>query len=260
MTITRASERVDVGDGYVSLTHYGSDTGARCLLAPPFSIPARYLEFVAAALTRNGWAVSTFDPRHHVGCGSGDIVDFTMSSYVDDCTTVMGHVRPSLTVGVSLGARAVARALGQGAPSQTAILLTPVVDLASTITTILGVDVFSGPPDRLPNTMSIVGVDVKARNFVTDSLDHDLTGIERTTADLAAYAGDVTFIAGTHDPWVGIGDVHLVANDSAVDTGARSVRAVAADSHTLSESPDLALRLVGALLDEAALLGRRVGV
>ncbi|MEM9133493.1 MAG: alpha/beta fold hydrolase [Actinomycetota bacterium] len=244
-------ERITVGDGYLAVRRYEADGGerGRCLLIPPFRVPADVLDPVARALVDRGFETAVVDPRNHVGEGSGGITHFRLSTFAEDCQAAIEAIRPTCLVAVSLGARAALRALGRGAPCPAAVLVTPVVEVDATLCVVLGRDWFGVPAGQVPPLLSVLGMDIDAPRFRQDCLDHDLVTADSTVPDAIGYDGRLHLIPGTEDPWVECDAVHRLA-DRLARPDRVVVRPVTCDRHAFHEDADLALRIVGALIEE----------
>jgi len=242
-------EQIEIGDGY-AVAHRQSQggTAGRVLVVPPFGVPAAVLEFVGDELASHGFESIVLDVRNHVGDGSGRMRDYRVSSVVEDCRTAIERYQPTAVVGLSLGARALLRAVSTTRISPTAVLVIPVVDLRSTLSTVLGWDVVTRVD--LPETERVLGHRVNAPAFVNDAVLHDLLSTTGTARDLADHGGRVTLLPADADPWVDLDMVKSVA-DSAWASGASvDVVPVPGDQHELHKHPELALRMIGALVNE----------
>ncbi len=180
---TRTKEAITIGDGFIAVqrTEVAEPVG-RCLLVPPFGLTAGAMAPVAQALGSVGLDVVSFDPRNHVGHGSGTIADFTLSTVADDCLTAIDHFEPTCVVAVSLGARAAIRALAHTDATPTAVLLTPVVDVRATLIEVLDFDLFAMERSERPSVVPVLGSDVNAPGFLDDCDQRGLVDRRRKTS------------------------------------------------------------------------------
>ncbi|MEM9562753.1 MAG: alpha/beta fold hydrolase [Actinomycetota bacterium] len=237
------------GEGYAAVHRNGAGPAGRCLLVPPFGVPASALELLAAALDAEGCESLRLDPRNHVGAGTGEITDFRLSDFADDCRRAVERYRPHVVVAISMGARATMRALASTPFAPRAVLLIPVVDVRATLGAILGRDWFAVDEPELPERMPVLGSQVDAVAFRRDCVEHRMVSAEATRRDLAAIGNRATLLPGDDDPWVALQSVEQVV-DSLDPSQRPIVRPVACDRHDLHLDAELALRLMGVVLDE----------
>ena len=235
--------------GYAAVHRDGAGPAGRCLLVPPFGVPASALELLASALDAEGCESLRLDPRNHVGAGTGEITDFRLSEFADDCRRAVEHYDPDVVVAISMGARATIRALSSTAFAPRAVLLIPVVDVRATLDAILGRDWFAVEEPELPALMPVLGSLVDATAFRRDCEANDLVSAEATRRELARIGPRATLLPGDEDPWVALEAVEGVVGS--IDRSWRpALRSVVCDRHDLHLDPDLALRLMGVVLDE----------
>lgn len=230
----------------------GTERG-RCLIVPPYGVPAAALGFVAEALVARGRTAIRLDPRDHAGRGSGEMIDFRMSSLAADVATAIELVEPTCVTALSMGARATLRALRTTGTAADAVLLIPVVDARATIRTIVGFDWFAVPDAELPPSAPVLGLDIRASRFLRDSERHALTELEDTRVDVAASRGRLTLVPGTADPWVDARDVAALRR---IDPARITVRPVESDRHRFDEDPVLLRRFVDLLVERVDELHR----
>lgn len=243
------SVEIHDGTGHIVL-HVDTPAGAavgRCLIVPPYGVPAHALGFLADALTSRGVESLRLDPRDHAGRGSGRMIDFRLSSLAHDIAHAIELYRPTCVAALSMGARAAMRALRITESSASAILLIPVVDARSTIHAIVGFDWFAIPDDRLPAVAQVLDISIHASRFLRDSESHRLVDSSDTIDDLLHTMGDVVLVPGTADPWV---DVETVLGLGSLAPGRIRVRPVVSDRHRFDEDPRLAVRFIDVLVDE----------
>jgi pimeloyl-ACP methyl ester carboxylesterase len=112
--VKKWTETIDTIEGFAVAHRAGSETSrGSVLIVPPFGVPATTLRVVADAVVADGFDTVLLDPRDHVGAGSGTIENFRVSQLADDCAEAMRRFEPVCVVGVSLGARALLRALAR---------------------------------------------------------------------------------------------------------------------------------------------------
>ncbi len=242
-------EQIAIGDGYAAAHRKGvGGTAGRVLVVPPFGVAASVLEFVGDELASHGFESIILDVRNHVGAGSGTMRNYCVSTVAQDCREAIERFEPTAVVGLSLGARALLRAVATTPASPTAVLVIPVVDLRSTLQTVLGWDVVTRAD--LPAVERVLGHRVEAPAFVNDAILHDLFSSSGTAADLANHGGRVTLLPADADPWVDLQTVKAVADSAWVAGASVDVVPVPGDQHELHKHPELALRMVSALVNE----------
>ena len=250
--------RVPVLDGHVVI-HRSPPIGAahgRCLVVPPFGVPARWLSPLTDAISHLGMEAISFDPRDHVGDGSGTINDYRVSQVAEDCAPLIDEVAPTCVLAVSLGARGALRALARSDAELDIVLVTPVVALRSTLSRILGRDWFAAAVDELPQLMPVLDHEVCSQTFRSDCLEHGFLERDGTVADLAAARGRIHLIAGSADPWIDRNAVVATASEASAHRDEPvTVETVDADRHLLHEDADLAMRMIDAAV--AAVAHRR---
>lgn len=235
-----------------ALVHRSNPDGrrGRCLVIPPFGVPATALSVLTDALDGAGFETLRLDPRNHVGEASGTIEHFRMSTFAADCAHAIDVVRPTCVVALSLGARATIRALARTAHQPHAVFGIPVVDVQATVSTILGCDWFEAPPPHIPESIEVLGQRVRARAFADDCWEHGFTGTRGTVRDLEASSASVRLLPGIDDPWVRHLDVISIGDRTAATRQTVSVRSIDCDRHDIHNDIEQALRLVGDLFDE----------
>lgn len=243
--------RLDATSGH-ALVHRSNPDGrrGRCLVVPPFGVPAATLTVLTDLLDDADFETGRLDPRDHVGDGTGDIERFRMSTFADDCARAIDAFEPTCVVALSLGARAVARALSQTTHQPHAVFGIPVVDVSATISTILEHDWFVAPALEVPESIEILGQRVRAREFAGDCHAHGFTGTGGTLRDIAASTASMRLLPGLGDPWVGHLDVISIGDRAAATGRDVSVRSIECDRHDIHNDVDQALRLVAEMYDE----------
>ena len=211
--------RLDTDIGH-ALVHRSNPNGhrGRCLVVPPFGVPAAALTVLTDSLDAAGFETCRLDPRDHVGEGSGDIEHFRMSTFALDCERAIETVEPTCVIALSLGARATMRALARTAHQPHAVFGIPVVDVRATVSTILDHDWFVAPAPEVPESLEILGHRVRARDFAGDCWEHGFTGTRGALRDVEASAASMRLLPGIDDPWVRHLDV-ISIGDRAAATG-----------------------------------------
>lgn len=244
-------ERLPIADGHAVLHRQGVGSGgARVLILPPFAVPASELGLVADLLVAEGHETLILDGRSNNGEGSGEIIDFRLSTLIEDCRVAIAHYRPEIVVAVSLSARAAVRAIATSDHAPRSVLLLPVVDLRATLTEALGRDWFAVSLESLPTHVEALGFAIRSEPFWIDCVDLGILSPESTRLDLEAIEAPVTLLPGTKDPWIshttitGIFDV-VGSKDPSI-----RMRSLACDQHELHKHPALAIRLIGECVSE----------
>lgn len=259
MTKTADRQRVDyqerlyIRDGYASAIHRGrGGKNGRVMIIPPFGVPAAALGIMADQLVPHGYEVVLLDPRNTNGDGSGDISHFRMGEVVEDCQAALDRYCPDVVVAVSLGARAVARALATCEEPPRAVLLLPVVDMVSTLEKVIGHDWFSPAmiESPIPEIVPVLGFDMVAEHFRSDCAELDILSADSMRADLEAIDAAVTLLPGTRDPWIDHNTVTQIFHDAGRRSGELRMHSLPCDQHELHKHPITALRLVQACIGE----------
>ena len=243
--------RLDADSGH-ALAHRSNPDGrrGRCLVVPPFGVPAATLTVLTDLLDDAGFETARLDPRDHVGDGTGTIERFRMSTFAADCAAAIDAIEPTCVVALSLGARATMRALARTRHQPHAVFGIPVVDVQATVSTILARDWFVAPPSEVPEWVEILGCWVRARDFADDCWEHGFIGSRGTRRDIEAAGASMRLLPGFHDPWVRHADVTSVGDRAAATRHSVSVRSIDCDRHDIHHDVDQALRLVGEVFDE----------
>jgi pimeloyl-ACP methyl ester carboxylesterase len=208
-------------------------------VAPIFGGTARSMFSFAHALNLNGFRTIRVDFRNHVGRSDGQIIDARLSTQVEDITLAAGSYPQAIVLGISLAARPAARAVATGAPICALVLLTPVVNLQTTLHEVTGRD-YCGPDfEALTPTVKVLDYDIK-EEFIHDALAHGLTDLPSTIADLNQ-PQPITLIAGDADPWVAITEVRQVRAEIGPTADLVEVPAAA---HRLNRNPTVTMRYI----------------
>jgi pimeloyl-ACP methyl ester carboxylesterase len=216
---------------------------ATCLLVPPFAASADDMFTAAYVLYRNGVRTVCFDPRDHVGASTGEVFDFHLSTLVADATTMLDRTPGAVVVGFSLAARALLRALRDRHDQLGAVLVTPVVDMESTLVAVVGDDYFVHPP---PPTLTFVGCELDGPGVIADCRTNGFVTVDDAIADALAWRVPLRLLAGDGDPWVRIDQVRALAGRMAEAGGDVDVATIPAASHQLNRNPVVAMRYLAA--------------
>jgi alpha-beta hydrolase superfamily lysophospholipase len=222
-----------------------SETRGRVVLAPALGMTTHELYMPTHVLNRNGFKVVRFDPRHHVGRSSGEMSEFRLSSLAEDLRVIIEWAKPDLLVAFSLAARAALRVISDGTVAH-AVLVTPVVDVASSTVAVTGVDYFDMPLARMPESVELLGLSM-SREFVSDAREHGYDDLGGSKADGSAVRSSLSLVTGAHDPWVSHDDVRLVAESAAGAGVPTALVTVPAATHELYRHPVLAMRYFKAM-------------
>jgi pimeloyl-ACP methyl ester carboxylesterase len=252
---------VPVGQGHICLTETEAVVPRQgtVLLVPPFAMTARSMFPVALTLSANGFESVCVDGRDSLGKGSGKTFNFRMTTLAADvkrAVEVMQDRRtggaPLIVVGLSLAARAVVR-VGCGRACDGMILMTPVLHLRSTLTQVLGQDLFAVPDSELPASLRVLGQEV-GREFIRDARDHDFVGLETCQAELRRIDTPLAMICGDEDPWVAIEEVRASV---ALLRPTPTLSVLRAASHELNRNPRVAMTYIEHLTAQClAMVGR----
>lgn len=250
--MTSSTRNLTVSDG-TAVLHLDrlSASRGRCLVVPPFGVPASAMAVLSDALAAHHLEAARLDPRNHVGDGSGTIATFTLSGFAADCAEAIERFRPSCVLALSMGARAVLRALASTSHRTTAVLALPVIDVRSTLATVLGTDWFEPDAPEPPGIVEVLDAEVRAPEFRRDCQIHDLASALGTERDLLAIRGPVTLLPGADDPWVSSGGVLDLAERVRRRGRTVEARTVACDRHDLHNDLLQALAMVEVLAEEA---------
>ena len=243
-----------IADGHLHITIDEPEQAplGTVILAPPYAMSARDMYTPAFALVGNGWRVVRFDGRDHIGSGSGKIVDYRLSTAVADIARVLDEFPDAILVTLSLSARPALRALRGAADVRAAILVTPVVNVRSTLIEVIGRDLLEEAPD-LPPGLTVLGQWV-GRQFIDDCISEGFDGVMDASEDLETITAPIAFVAGDADPWVDIDDVRSVAKAAAAAGKEVDLVTVRAATHELNRHPAIAMRYVRAIVEECARL------
>ncbi len=239
---------VDAGFAVVHRSNRGGERG-RCLLIPPFGVPASSLAVLSDALDGCGFESIRLDASNHVGAGMGSIERFRLSAFADDCARALDRYQPRCVVAISMGARATMRALATTGAPATAVLALPVVDVAATLTQVIGRDWLAQPEQAVPEMVEVLDCPVEARPFHRDCLTNDLATPAGTERDLTAVVGPVHLLPAIDDPWVELGAVERVGTRARAAGTRVTVRPIPGDRHDLHNDVFQALTLVELLVE-----------
>ena len=243
------NERLETPAGHAAVLRTGIDgRQGRVLIVPPFGVEARTLRFVADQLARLGYETCLLDARNHVGEGSGTIAEYRVSDVVDDCRNAIRRYEPTAVLGLSLGARALIRATATSGLTPHAVLLIPVVDLRSTLTAVLGRDLYTQA--YVPEFHPVLGYRVRSKRVLDDALHHGLLTPESTAHDLAAHSGTTTLIPLDGDQWVDVQTVQRTAEHAQLQGAHITTTPMPGNEHELQKDPEVALQIVAAAVAE----------
>lgn len=236
---------------FVTVDRAEGKTRGKVIVIPPFGMSAERLFSTSFLLTRNGFDVYRIDPRNHPGRSTGSIEAFTLSKLAEDVRTILDAVPRSLIIAISVSSRAVIRALTNRPDWLGAVLITPVVNVSSTLHQVFGADLFerfhSG--GDYPTRNRILGYDVDM-TFVADCVANGMVTTDDTMADLNLCHRPIHFIAGTEDPWVNISEVRQVAGEARKNGCPVDVITVPAATHQLHRNPVLGMTFFHAAVRE----------
>jgi pimeloyl-ACP methyl ester carboxylesterase len=212
-------------------------------VVPPFGKTMRDMFVPAMFLTGNGFSTCRFDYVDHVGASDGEILDFTLSSALEDLEAVIGAVRRRAgraSVGLlsfSLGSRVAFRALRRRRDVACVVSLVGVVNVRETLRRILGRDLVG---DQLRDGFVAGDYDVldylvNGGRFFGDAVRAGWHSLDSTREDLAACAAPVVHISADDDAWVDMGEIEGVAATRGAPHG--DVLVVRGASHRLEANP-----------------------
>lgn len=223
------------------------------LIVPPYARTIRDMFFAGLYLIRNGFRTIRYDSTNHIGASDGDIFDYTLSSTLQDFTSVLATVRsryPKASLGVfatSLGARIAFRALAEEKVGLL-VSLVGVVHVQDTLRRVLGRDfVEERLNERLTtNICEVLGYSV-GRQFIEDIVRADWYSRESTTKEVAACGFPVVDISTEQDDWTHLPDVNAVFAGNG-NCNPRELFVIPGSSHHLEKNPSAArLALVQAI-------------
>lgn len=236
-------QRLQVGDSEIALTvdaPLGSKRG-RVVLIPPFGMNAERLFPAAYLLAMNGFEVYRIDPRDHPGESSGNTDTFRLSRLTEDIVATLDAAQGDMLVSISLSARCALRALRQRRDFRAAVLVTPVVNVRYTLHQVLEDDWFERIYREPVSHMRVLGYQVETA-FFADCRIHRLFDLTDTCEDVADCEAQLTFIAGSEDPWVAIDEVQQVAQEALHHNRSVKLMSIQAASHQLYRNPVLAMQ------------------
>lgn len=252
--------RLSVNDDalFVTVDRSVGKAVGRVVVIPPFGMSAERLFSTAYQLTRNGFDVYRIDPRNHPGRSTGSIEVFTLSELVDDVKTILDAVPHAIIIAISLASRAVIRALSDRRDWRGAVLITPVVNVYSTLNEVFGADLFErfNSGGEYPARNKILGHDVDMK-FVADCLASGMVTTEDATAELCRCRQPIHLIAGTEDPWVRINEVRQVVREARSNGCPVKLTTVQAATHQLYRNPVLGMAFFHAAIRECLQLAGR---
>jgi len=231
------------------------------VLPPGYERRIHHYAVLSRHLVRHGYATVRFDFTNHIGLSEGEVFDLTMSSMVDDVTSVLAAYREQEPPGAlsvvasSLAARATIRALAEGPDDgvQSAVLILPVVDVERTTTEVVGENRVGKwrtgevTDPTLPNRVLSHDVSYGFAKDVVESGLHDLAG---TKDELARIRCPVTALAAERDDWVDVGQVREAMGVDA--PGARATVLIEAASHEFSSNAPVVRLLLEQVGDRLA--------
>lgn len=220
------------------------------IVLSPFGKSVHDLFVPAHYLSTNGLVVTRFDPSNHVGRGSGDIRDFTLSSVERDLETVMDLDRerwPLVIVGMSLAAPVAWRAAKKARRPVGVVSLVGVVDVPDTVERVCGASVAAYRTGAdAPEHQRFFGYDVKAAPFVKD-MDANGYGSFRDVAEtVGALPGEVHFVVAKADEYVDFAKARAVAEGR---TGRSKLTILDGVGHEIGKSTGVFLRAVNVVTE-----------
>lgn len=188
------------------------------LIISPFGTSAHELFTMALYLSVNGFNVTRFDGRNHVGRGTGEIRNFRLSQLEADVATVI-HRRvssrlPLILIGISLSAPVAWRAALRSERVAGVASLVGVVDVRDTVLRVAGadMDVYGAPGSRSDAIVEVFGYPILATPFSRDSCQSRYTKLADTIDTVSRLRCPVQMIAGASDDYVDVRLVERVAS------------------------------------------------
>lgn len=223
----------------------GAEPIGDVVLAPAFGVTADAMFPFAYNLARNGFRVHRVEFSDHVGQSPGDIENATLSRQALDIEDVVAATTQPILVALSLSCRPALRVLSRSSSIRGAVLVTPVVDVRSTLDAVVGEDYLSVPRCEMPDSLDVLAYTVN-RSFGLDALDEGFSDLDGSLEEAAGAKCPVHFIAGDADDWVDIGSVEKVAQMArTAGVDARLTRIPAA-MHRINRNPAIAVRYIEA--------------
>lgn len=219
------------------------------MLVPAYGLTAEDMFLPAHFMACNGIRVVRFDLRNHVGESSGEIYDFRLSSVVEDLRAVQGWAGRCGVVAVSLSARPAIR-MARMSPPDWVLLVTPVIDVAFTLSEVVGLPLLGWELDAVPENLEVLGFRV-GRGFIADCRENGFRDWRDAADDFEKITSPAVVIYGEGDPWVRAVDVIEVVRARAERGGTVRQKAVATSCHQLSQNPVIAQRFFAEATREA---------
>ncbi|MBI4511809.1 MAG: alpha/beta fold hydrolase [Deltaproteobacteria bacterium] len=216
--VARRLPCADGGEIFLLETQAQGPRRAEVVLVPPFGRSVHDLFIFSYYLRANGFQVVRFDPRNHVGLGSGDIEDFRLSQLERDLEGVVAARRdpclPLILLGTSLSAPVVIRFAARHREVAGAVTLVGVVDVPETLERATGQSIrpYREPGDHGAPYQTLFGYRVSAQGFVDDMDRHGYGSFTDSLADARAIETPVHLVASTNDEYVDFAKVRELAS------------------------------------------------
>lgn len=223
-----------------------ASNGPLVIIVPPFAKTMRELLVTSLYLVRNGFRTWRFDFSNHVGVSEGDILNFTLSSAIEDVRAILDMARQQFAdsaigiVSSSLGSRIALRALKGRTDVSGLVSLVGVVNLQHTLCAILGEDLIhdllSG--ELISGTREVLGYDIST-NFIHDAVINNLHSLESTKVDILNCGFPITNISAEHDAWTLLAEARNIFLGPETED-LRELFILAGASHKLENNPSAA--------------------
>jgi pimeloyl-ACP methyl ester carboxylesterase len=208
----------DSGRVFILSTAAKGDAIGDVLIIPPFGTSAHELFTVALYLGVNGFNVTRFDGRDHVGRGTGEIPNFRLSQLEADTAMMLsnrasGSRLPLVLVGISLSAPVAWRAALRSEFVSGVATLVGVVDVRDTVMRVAGVDIdlLSAPSSRPDTIVDVFGYPILGTHFSRDSASNRYSKLSDTIDVVSRVRCPLHMVNGAVDEYVNIRLVEKVA-------------------------------------------------
>jgi len=172
--------------------HQLSPNAPIVLIVPGFGLTQTDYAPLSFSLAANRFRILRYDHTNHVGQSDGDIPQITLRSMQSDLQSVLDFVHatwptaPLTLLAEDIAARVAVKTLARNNPADQLLLLNPVLDIDTALSTVYPPDAVGGYRQGVRRGIAnLWGLNVNFDQFVGDAIAGDYADLASSAADLA---------------------------------------------------------------------------